>query len=1388
MRVAANHKFADFVILTLIIALALFGTILAKKYIGFVGSEVPADAGYITSILIDDRQPTAYWHGLFGLVFSQSGFNESQGVNLDSGEITTNTFVFDCMDPSISENEMYASRNSVVDFSNVVAGNTDMIDRDMLNLSLTIIERANNTFTNRVNITLGSTVIQNVPAAYTYINDAPNTTKFYTAILNASNTLLLAIKVYGSSTTSFKGTIVDYQALLPIFNDTTKWYFFPDPNDECPAGLGIGQVGDAVLSGFVFETNSTNPIADATVSAGGNITLTDENGFYNITVPGNKIYDLISFKDGYITNITRVNTTIGQTTYQNLTMAIFYGYQGPNSTVSGYVLDNSTGFVLPNVTVRVGGISALTNGTGNYSFGIPQGTYTIAGIKSGYDNFVGNISVSFGRNLTFIFNMSPAVEAIESQNGTILNNGTIEGFVRDSLSSALLSGVSVTVAGVTNITTSLGFYNITSLEGTTNLVAVKSGYNNYFSEVNISANNITFFNFSMSLVSNASGGSNGSVNGTVRSSSGGLLEGVVVSVAGVSNSSGTPGNYLLNGIPQGTHNLVATKSGFENYIAVINVSGGITTTHDITMTTVTEAGLGAGSGAGSGSGSGAGKGAGQGPGRGAGTGIQAQVQQPIRLTDYEISVRQILNKLRVGNYIQVPITISNFREEAVNLKFSIEGDAKKLARLDKERMIIESGQGGDVMLTMLGNVEPGIYEGFFVVSGDINEKIPIYVLVLDRERLDVESLVIRITPSKKKYSIGEFLKYRVDLQNLLSEDKYKVKLSYYLDSITSNRSILMGTEDIVIQTSFAVLKSYKIPSDVKNGDYALKVKAEFLDRNAEESTILLIGLPFYKYAVFGLIPIWLIALLMGVLSSGTAGFMIYKKKQSKKKRYQIEIDQSTMPKPGPRTAYVGKLAESSSRVYFDLDLFQVHTIVSGSSGSGKSIVAQDLVEESLMKGVAAIVFDPTAQWTGFLRKLEDKRLLSAYKGFGMKKTDARAFNGNVHQIENARELVEFHKFMKPGEINVFVTNKLSTKDIELFVANTIRQVFRANLPESRELKYLIIYDGIHSLLPKFGGTGQVFTQIERATREFRKWGVGLILLSQVVSDFPPEVLANINTEISLRTRDEGDLNRIKEKFGENVLQSVVKASVGTAVVQNAAYNKGKPFFVAFRPPLHSTGRISDEELENYNKFNNIIDDLEYQLEQLERLGVDIFDLKLELKLSADKVKSGNFNMVNIYLDGLRPRIQGNWDKLGKEPAKREIKFISESELEEELEKAKKGRKKEQDKEDKRKEGEEKERVESEKLSNESAAKDEKGKNEEKPAQEEKTRKNDDEISPLDKIGKIENDISKLMESGEKPKAVELYKKEQDVYKNASKDEKPELLKKCTEIQKILSAK
>ena len=389
---------------------------------------------------------------------------------------------------------------------------------------------------------------------------------------------------------------------------------------------------------------------------------------------------------------------------------------------------------------------------------------------------------------------------------------------------------------------------------------------------------------------------------------------------------------------------------------------------------------------------------------------------------------------------------------------------------------------------------------------------------------------------------------------------------------------------------------------------------------------------------------------------------------------------STLPEKGDRIVNLGHIAETSKTAFFEVDKLTTHCVVAGATGMGKSISAQVLIEEALMQNIAVIVFDPTAQWSGMLRKLEDKKMLSFYPKFNMKPKDARSFPGNIRAVKDARQIIDVNKASVPGHIQIFTLNKLQPKDMDIFVANVIRGIFKSDPKESPNLKTLLVFDEVHRLLPKFGGSGEGFLQIERGCREFRKWGYGQVLISQVMNDFVGEIKANINTEVQTRTVEEGDLERIKTKYGDGFLKSLVKSEVGVAMFQNAEYNRGLPYFINFRPILHNTRRLSDEELEKYNQYNDQVEDLEYQTEQLEAEKVDVFDLKMELKLVKDKIMVGNFSVVDIYLEGLKPRVAKQWEKLGKTPKKKQIELADLDEIKKSIAEAKSDRAKEESKE------------------------------------------------------------------------------------------------------------
>ena len=659
--------------------------------------------------------------------------------------------------------------------------------------------------------------------------------------------------------------------------------------------------------------------------------------------------------------------------------------------------------------------------------------------------------------------------------------------------------------------------------------------------------------------------------------------------------------------------------------------------------------------------------------------IKAALESPTQIQGVKVATTSIYRELFPGEELSTGIILRNVVEDqTVTIKARTVGTIADFIEFDSDTVTLKPLQEMNFGISIVA--EPftmaGSYEGSIILeSGGRSLQIPVSLRVQEKtEKL----LDMKIQPLVDRIGPDEDLKLQIDIYNLGKTARVDVLLTYQLVDALTEEIITEKQESLAIETTLSQIRTLHIPADTRLGKYLVRGLSSYLSYNktsfASSLAYVNVARPWYLYEMFGVIPMWIIFSVLLFVGLNAGMFFGYQQYQAKKKKYKIALDLKTLPQPGEKTAYIGHIAETSIRTFLEINKMQTHTIVAGSTGGGKTVAAQALVEEALRNNVGVIVFDPTAQWTGFLRPCKERRMLKYYPKFQMKQKQAQAFNGNIHNIEDARQIIDIKKFMKPGEINIFSINKLKLKEIDIFVANTVRQMFEANLDESPELRLLMVYDEVHRLLPKFGGTGEGFMQIERACREFRKWGVGLVLISQVLSDFIGSIKANINTEVQVRTRDEGDLDRIKTKYGEDVMRSIVKASVGTAMFQNSAYNKGRPYFVDFRPLLHSITRLSDDDLAKYQKFNEKVDDYEFQMDQLEQEKVDVFDLRLELKLALDKLKVGKFNMVNIYLEGIEPRLKKNWEKVGKEPKKREIKLAKVEEIQKSIKEAEKARK------------------------------------------------------------------------------------------------------------------
>lgn len=298
----------------------------------------------------------------------------------------------------------------------------------------------------------------------------------------------------------------------------------------------------------------------------------------------------------------------------------------------------------------------------------------------------------------------------------------------------------------------------------------------------------------------------------------------------------------------------------------------------------------------------------------------------------------------------------------------------------------------------------------------------------------------------------------------------------------------------------------------------------------------------------------------------------------RKKSLYVMPDFNTLPKS--KYTYIGLVADTNVKTYLDHRQLNTHTLIAGGTGSGKTMSGMIIVEELLNKGLSVVVFDPVGQWTGFVERNRSKRMLELYHKFSLKRS--MAFNATIIDVNKATiDLDILHYIQKKG-LTILKLDRLEPGKMDQFIEKSLEIIHHADLPEEKHLNSLLVLDEVHRLLPKYGGR-KAYLSLEQAVREFRKWGIGLLMVSQVLTDFKGAIRGNIGTEIQMRTRYEGDLRRVRQRNGPKISRVVPKMAIGTGMVESIGYNKGQPYFVEFRPPLHSPRKLTQKDIREHLK-------------------------------------------------------------------------------------------------------------------------------------------------------------------------------------------------------------
>jgi len=210
--------------------------------------------------------------------------------------------------------------------------------------------------------------------------------------------------------------------------------------------------------------------------------------------------------------------------------------------------------------------------------------------------------------------------------------------------------------------------------------------------------------------------------------------------------------------------------------------------------------------------------------------VRTAVSQESAQKDVVIMPKQMIENIKVGDFIERYITVINNRDSQIKFSVDAIGRIGEILDIESKEFSVDAGQTKAIKIVLLGR-ELGFYNGSLYLSGDITEKVLINVTVSEIIGVPIEALKMEIEPYYTRVGLGDNYKFQVILHNLLAEKKFNVTLIYSIDAIYKEstykmeKPFLQESETVELSTSLSFLKEFRIPKFLKPGTYVMNIQA-----------------------------------------------------------------------------------------------------------------------------------------------------------------------------------------------------------------------------------------------------------------------------------------------------------------------------------------------------------------------------------------------------------------------------------------------------------------------------------------------------------------------------------------------------------------------------------
>jgi hypothetical protein len=265
------------------------------------------------------------------------------------------------------------------------------------------------------------------------------------------------------------------------------------------------------------------------------------------------------------------------------------------------------------------------------------------------------------------------------------------------------------------------------------------------------------------------------------------------------------------------------------------------------------------------------------------------------------------------------------------------------------------------------------------------------------------------------------------------------------------------------------------------------------------------------------------------------------------------------------------------------DLVQFHTAVLGVTGTGKTELALDIVREAVKNGFKVFCVDFTGEYKARLSDLKpifpaptaaqvadlEQKLFAVETGAYGAGAEKAALKGCLVNIKGAVE-AQIKAFVEGAEkLAVLELTEISNTKATLRITEQYLSTIMAWARAHRQArKVLIVLEEAHTIIPETFSSGfdndtqWVVSRIGQIALQGRKYGVGLMIVSQRTALVSETILSQCNTFLTHSLIDQTSLTFLESVYSAQHVRSIPNLGRFQFLAAGKAINAERPILLA----------------------------------------------------------------------------------------------------------------------------------------------------------------------------------------------------------------------------------